>query len=443
MRADESRHDWEERVTDALIEKEEIAEWPGGREGGGFMYRPNEVIVDRDAYEKTGGLREELRLRGGGEPVGVQRITPKHPIGHDPQLRAPSLRFRLEVTDTPLPRMVADLRKKGYPVDCNYIIAAGQRPKFHPGDDPEYGPVLGPLPDADLSAGSGVKVAVIDTGFYRPAAESAPDVLAGVVGEDDWLYEVTPGPEEDLPGYLLEAGGHGTFVAGLVRRVAPGAEVFVFNAGTPEGFGDLGILLAKLTQAFDLGCQVINISMGTYTLDDQPLVVFDQALASLRSQSGRDVVVVASAGNDGIERKGWPAASDTVIGVASLDDDGNLSTFSNRGPWVKAAAPGEKVASVFVPGVENIDAETDERPEYWRDHFRGPGNRCEGDEEPEGQWAEWSGTSFAAPLVSGALAVEIAAGASPSDAAANLLSPGVMSGADPGPAPIQPTFQLG
>jgi subtilisin family serine protease len=442
MRADESRHDWEERVTDALIERGEIAEWPGGREGGGFMYRPNEVIVDRDAYEKS-DLREELRSRGGDKPVAVQRIPVRHPIGRDPGVRAPSLRFRLDVADTPLPKMVAELKAKGYPVDCNYILAAGQRPKWHPGDDPEYGPVLGPLPEADLTAGSGVKVAVIDTGLYRPATQSAPTVLGGVVGEDDWLYEVTPGPEEDLPGYLLEAGGHGTFVAGLVRRVAPGSEVFVFNAGTPDGFGDLGLLLSKLTQAFDLGCDVINISMGTYTFDDQPLAAFDTALANLRGQTGRDVAVVASAGNDGLERPGWPAASDGVIGVASLDDEGNLSTFSNRGPWLKAAAPGEKLASVFVPGVENPAVENDQRPEYWRDHFRGTGSRCAGKGEPVAQWAEWSGTSFAAPLVAGALAVEIAGGATPSDAAATLLSATTRTGSDPGPVPVQPRFQLG
>jgi len=442
MREDESRHDWEERVTDALIEKGEIAEWPGGREGGGFMYRPNEVIVDRDAYEKT-GMKEELRSRGGDKPIPVQRLATRHPIGRDPHLKAPSLRFRLDVKETPLPKMVAEMKAKGYPVDCNYILAAGQRPKWHPGDDPEYGPVLGPLPEADLDAGSGVKVAVIDTGLYRPATESAPTVLGGVIGEDDWLYEVTPGPEEDLPGYLLEAGGHGTFVAGLVRRVAPGAEVFVFNAGTPDGFGDLGLLLSKLTQAFDLGCDVINISMGTYTLDDQPLAAFDTALARLRSESGRDVAVVASAGNDGIERKGWPAASDGVIGVASLDDEGNLSAFSNRGPWLKAAAPGEKLASVFVPGVEQAGTDPDLRPESWRDHFRGSASRCADEGEPVGQWAEWSGTSFAAPLVTGALAVEIAGGATPSDAAATLLGPTILDGTDPGPVPVTPTFQLG
>jgi subtilisin family serine protease len=441
MRADESRHDWEERVTDALISRGELAEWPGGRKSG-FMYRPNEIIVDRDAYEKS-GLRDELAELGGRAPEPVQRLAVKRPIGEDLGLREASVRFHLDVTDTPLPKLVARLAAKGYPVDCNYILASGQRPKWHPGDDPEYGPVVAPLPAADLDAGRGVKVAVIDTGFYAPAAETAPHLLDGVIGEDDWLYEVTPGPEADLPGYLLEAGGHGTFVAGLVRRVAPAAEVYVFNAGTKEGFADLGQLLAKMGQAFRLGCQVINISMGTYTLDDQPLHAFDVALAGLRAETGLDVAVVASAGNDGLERKGWPAASEGVIGVAALDWDGNLCSFSNRGPWVKAATYGDKMWSVFVPGVENAAVETDQRPEFWRDHFRGSSGRHGGNGASVGQWAEWSGTSFAAPLVSGALAVEIAAGKTPSDAAAALLSSAPKVGAGAGPRKVTPTFQLG
>ena len=59
--------------------------------------------------------------------------------------------------------------------------------------------------------------------------------LGGVVGEDDWLYEVTPGPEEDLPGYLLEAGGHGLDTS--VDVSAPAASPGGATAGTEAAPG--------------------------------------------------------------------------------------------------------------------------------------------------------------------------------------------------------------
>jgi subtilisin family serine protease len=441
MRAEETKQQWVDRVTTGLIDRGELAEWPG-EEARGFLYRPTEVMVDRRAYETTAGLRSALATLGGRDPLPAQRLRVRKPIIKEVTRSEPSLRFQLTTTQK-LPEKVAELAAEGYPVDCNYILASGGSPKWHPGDDPEYGPPVSPLPNADLDAGRGVKVAVIDTGLFEPATQSAADLLSGVIGEPDWLYEETPGPEADVPGYLLEAGGHGTFVAGLVRRVAPAAEIFVFNAGTKEGFADLGQLLAKMEQAFRHGCQVINISMGTYTLDDQPLRSFDEALVRLREEYQRDVAVVASAGNDGIDRKGWPAASEHVIGVAALDWQGNLCSFSNRGPWVKAATYGEKLWSVFVPGAERDGRDPDQRPEYWRDHFRGAGSSSdEGNGETVGQWAEWSGTSFAAPLVTGALAVGIAGGKTASDAAADLLATASKQSGGSGLPRVEPTFQI-
>lgn len=59
--------------------------------------------------------------------------------------------------------------------------------------------------------------------------------------------------------------------------------------------------------------------------------------------------MVASAGNDGSTTPNYPAAYSTVISVASTDSADNISSFSNRGSWVQAAAPGTTILSTF-PG---------------------------------------------------------------------------------------------
>jgi len=123
-------------------------------------------------------------------------------------------------------------------------------------------------------------------------------------------------------------------------------------------------------------------------------------------------LVVAPAGNEATTNRHYPAALDTVfpntgyqnvIGVASLNTKRHkLSTFSNRGDWVRCSAVGEGVVSTFL-AVKNVTCEEDPpnaagvRPA--KDFSDG--------------WATWNGTSFAAPKVAAALAARTAAGATP------------------------------
>jgi subtilisin family serine protease len=97
-------------------------------------------------------------------------------------------------------------------------------------------------------------------------------------------------------------------------------------------------------------------------------------------------VVVASAGNDATSRPAYPAAQPGVIGVAAVGPAGP-APFTNYGSWVTACAPGVDVVSHFYTGIDEHD---DHDPAT--SDFRG--------------WAKWCGTSFAGPIVAGAIARE-------------------------------------
>jgi subtilisin family serine protease len=115
--------------------------------------------------------------------------------------------------------------------------------------------------------------------------------------------------------------------------------------------------------------------------------------------------VVACAGNHASDRPFWPAALDGVIAVAAVDGE-ERAWFSDFGPWVDACAPGVGITSCFV-------------------RFDGPLPRVRGiDPDDFTGYATWSGTSFAAPVVAGAIAERAAADdISGAAAAARVLDP--------------------
>jgi subtilisin family serine protease len=102
-------------------------------------------------------------------------------------------------------------------------------------------------------------------------------------------------------------------------------------------------------------------------------------------------VIVAAAGNDGSRRKFWPAAFPWITAVGALKRDlSDRTKWSNFGPWVDVYARGQGFVNAFAKG----RFVADEPPHA-------------GEERDFDYLARWSGTSFAAPLVSGLIAAEI------------------------------------
>jgi hypothetical protein len=287
-----------------------------------------------------------------------------------------------ELSATELADVARALRKQGFPASVSHITPLGGIIKQLASPEPSSG-ALGPPRAA--GPGRGVQVAVIDTG------------IAGEVRRDGWLDGVARADNVDpldvLPdgpdGFLDFGAGHGTFSTGVVQQVAPGADIRMHRAVDTDGISGEVDVACAMVRAVQEGARVINLSLGTHTLDDQPPVAIETALeiiGEIEERTGKQALVVAAAGNLGTARPCWPAAFGRVVAVAGLTADGSPAPWSNRGSWVDCLTVAEGVVSTYVAGKESpqIDPEPDEFG--------------------DGAWAVWSGTSFAAPQVAGAVA---------------------------------------
>jgi len=131
-------------------------------------------------------------------------------------------------------------------------------------------------------------------------------------------------------------------VAGLVHLVAPTALIMPVKVFAADGTATISQIVDGIYWAVDNGANVINMSFSTLTHSDALRQAIDYA-------DDQGVICVAAAGNDGQDEVVFPAAYNTVIDVASTDDQGNRSSFSNFGEAVDLAAPGEAVVTTY-PG---------------------------------------------------------------------------------------------
>ncbi|HCU52334.1 MAG TPA: type VII secretion-associated serine protease, partial [Micromonosporaceae bacterium] len=189
-----------------------------------------------------------------------------------------------------------------------------------------------------ITTGSGVTVAVIDTGVDA----SHPDLAGSVLPGADLVASGGDG--------RIDTDGHGTAMAGLIAAhgrvigTAPQVKIFpVRYAATNEG-GPLDDLAAGINWAARKGVDVISISHGD-PIDDLLLKqVVQNALAA-------DIVVVASAGNvPKVSRVVYPAAIPGVVAVGGVDRNGNHSSVSVTGPEVVISAPSDAISSTDKGG---------------------------------------------------------------------------------------------
>jgi thermitase len=203
--------------------------------------------------------------------------------------------------------------------------------------------VAGGEEDADVDAvqawkvttGSGIKVAVLDSGV----ATDNPDINPKVVLRANFSSSAT---NED--NY-----GHGTHVAGIVAAshntvgvagVCPGCTILAGKVLNDSGVGSSSTLANGINWAAGNGAKVINMSIGvraSRTLE-----------TAVNNAWSKGVVLVAAAGNGGNQTKIYPGAYPNVIAVAATDNSDAKASFSTYGAsWVDVAAPGVNVYSTF------------------------------------------------------------------------------------------------
>jgi subtilisin family serine protease len=214
-----------------------------------------------------------------------------------------------------------------------------------------------------------VIVAVLDTGVDMNHPDLKPNLLTDL--GFDFLNDV-PNPQDDE--------SHGTAVAGIIGAVGNNHEgvtgvawrvkLLPIKALNAQGRGPDSAMVKAILYAADNGAKIINISStGTrYSAALETAVKYAQDKGAL---------VVAAAGNtgNGDNAVNYPAAFDGVVAVAAVDDHDQLAAFSQRQTYVTLSAPGVDVPSTAWSGAGR------------------------------GLYASQSGTSIAAPHVSGAAAV--------------------------------------
>lgn len=283
-----------------------------------------------------------------------------------------------------------------------------------PATEPEETGLPGPWPPpaGDPDAGLGTRVSVVDTGWHPPAeAHPATPWLTGVVGDD----------EQNNPAALRPYAGHGTFIAGVVRCIAPRAGVRVEGFPVDAVTGVLeSDMVAQLTEALAFDPHVINLSAGSRTRLDLPMVSFEVFWDTILSKRP-NTVLVAAAGNDSTDAPFYPAAFDWAVGVGSLDLDHRVSSFSNYGVSADVFALGRNIVNAFPEG-RFVCHETPDKGDV-RQFTTG--------------LARWSGTSFAAPIVAGMIAARISAAAASAEDARNDILGQATPLNDPLRGPIQ------
>jgi len=227
---------------------------------------------------------------------------------------------------------------------------------------PHYGRSL--LQTTQLSPfGAPRTVCVIDSGYdtnhpHLPGLERVTGTARSGAGH--W----------DQPG-----DSHGTHVAGIIAGVdthqprgmqsSVGLNLHIVKVFADDQLWVYGSdLIAAAESCMAAGANIVSMSLGGANASSIEREVFAKAFSN-------GALLVAAAGNDGNQSCSYPACYESVISVAAVNDNKRLATFSQRNTQVELAAPGVNVWSTVLGG----------------------------DTEP------WSGTSMAAPVVSGAAAL--------------------------------------
>lgn len=221
----------------------------------------------------------------------------------------------------------------------------------------------------DETKGKGIKVAVLDTG----CDVNHPDLKERIIGGRNFTDDDKSNPE-----IYEDYNGHGTHVAGTIAAqendagvvgVAPEADLLIVKVLNRNGSGQYEWIIKGIHYAIDQGADIISMSLGGPV--DVP-----ELYKAVKAAVGKNILVVCAAGNEGdgddsTDEFAYPGCYNEVISVGAINLERDPSEFTNSHNEVDCVAPGEEILSTHL----------------------------------NGKYATLSGTSMAAPHVSGALAL--------------------------------------
>lgn len=210
--------------------------------------------------------------------------------------------------------------------------------------------------------GSGVIVAVLDTGIDT----SHPDLAANIIG--GWNFV-------DNNDNVTDLDGHGTMVSGIIAAVAnngigiigvsPNVNIMPLKVLTTSG-GSWIDLDRAIIRAADNGAKIIVMSLGgKYSL------LSPATEAAIKYANRKGCILITAAGNGNSSEPFYPAAYEEVIAVSAINQSDTKAGFSNFGNYIDFCAPGVNIITTYKGG----------------------------------SYAYGSGTSFAAPFVAGVIAL--------------------------------------
>ncbi len=276
--------------------------------------------------------------------------------------------------------------------DDPYFIDQDYEYQYSLKDSDKFGISVRSAWDAGLT-GEGVTVAVIDSGLNVDHVDAPAKIARGRYyfyrEEKNGRYEFVINGQTRYynyysSDYIVDNLGHGTMVSGLIAAkkdngqgiagIAPNVTLLPIRCFTAtEGHlgGYTSNLISGINYAVENGADIINMSWGIRN-DSASLK------AAITRAANAGCILLAAVGNDGASSLQYPAAYDNVIGVGSTDKTGYLSNFSQRNASVNLCAPGGKNGGHQI----------------WSLAYNSNTLMAKGD-----------GTSFAAPIAAGAIAL--------------------------------------
>jgi len=226
-------------------------------------------------------------------------------------------------------------------VEPNYRLAGADTIPDDPSFSSQYALTAIRAPQGwDISTGAAtVTIAIVDSGVDYGHAELAGKLVAGY----DFVNNDNIADDEY---------GHGTHVAGIaaassnnglgIAGVSWGARIMPVKVLDANNNGNVDNIAAGIIWAADNGAQIINLSLG----GPSPSITLENAV---NYAAGLGALLIASAGNYG-NLVFYPAHYPAVMAVAATDASNQRASFSNYGPEIDIAAPGDAIFSLDIGG---------------------------------------------------------------------------------------------